>query len=48
MNDYDYNLDNYEVAQSSLDDWMEIPVLDEEGDIHWLDSEYVQAGLRPY
>lgn len=40
MNDYDYNLDNYEVAQGCLADWREIPTFDDEGEISsWVPAE---------
>jgi uncharacterized protein YecE (DUF72 family) len=41
MNDYDYNPDNYETAQGSLDSWREWPFLDEEGDTHWVAGDNI-------
>lgn len=32
MNDYDYNLDDYEVAQS-LPDWEDTPIFNEDGEV---------------
>jgi hypothetical protein len=39
MNDYDYDLDDFEVAQASLDDWREFPFRDEEEGLIWIPSE---------